>query len=69
MKLRAGYTTRRIETKLIEGENSLLVKLIDTPNNNTTWAGLSLRILDPQGHEISPSSNPQPLSNCSNRGQ
>jgi hypothetical protein len=53
MKPRAGYATRRIETTLAEGENRLLMKLIDTPNNNTTWAGLSLRILDPQGHEIS----------------
>ena len=45
-ELSDGYVTQNIEADLIKGENSLLVKMMDTPNNNTMWAGISLRVLE-----------------------
>lgn len=59
---REGYVTHRIKAKLTEGENRLLVKLIDTPNNNTAWAGLSLRVLDLHGDEIAHKLQPPTVS-------
>ncbi len=47
-----GFSTQTIETKLKEGENKLLIKILDTPNNNTMWAAFSLRILDSKGNEL-----------------
>ena len=41
-----GFVTQNIEADLSEGENSLLIKMLDTPNNNTMWAGISLRVLN-----------------------
>lgn len=53
MTLRRGFTTRRIRADLVEGENQLLLRLVDTPNINTCWAAVNLRILDEEGREIS----------------
>jgi hypothetical protein len=44
--LSMGFVTRTVEADLSEGDNRLLVKMLDTPNNNTMWAGLSPRILE-----------------------
>jgi hypothetical protein len=33
-------------TEIPETINSLLIKMLDTPNNNTMWAGISLRVLE-----------------------
>jgi len=52
MELRRGFTTTSFSATLREGENKILVKMLDTPNNNTCWAGISLRVLDRQGNEI-----------------
>ena len=46
--LSQGFVTRSVEADLKEGGNKLLVKMLDTPNNNTMWAGLNLRILEKQ---------------------
>jgi len=35
-----------VEVALEAGNNHLLVKLLDTPNMNTMWAGIGLRVLD-----------------------
>jgi hypothetical protein len=43
--LSGGYVTRKVNVNLNRGENSLLVKMLDTPNINTMWAGISLRVL------------------------
>ena len=45
-----GFVTRLIEANLNEGKNSLLIKILDTPNNNTMWAGISLRFLNVNGN-------------------
>jgi len=45
-ELKDGFVTRNIEADLSEGKNSLLIKILDTPNNNTMWAGISLRVLN-----------------------
>ena len=52
MELRRGFTTKSFAATLQEGENKILVKMLDTPNNNTCWAGASLKVLDGQGNEI-----------------
>jgi hypothetical protein len=44
--LRSGFTTRSIETILNKGTNELLVKMLDTPNNNTMWAGVGLKVIE-----------------------
>jgi len=59
MQLTEGFVTKIIEANLKEGENLLLVKMLDTPNNNDCWAGSSLRILDENGREISGLLQPQ----------
>ena len=59
MRLREGFVTKMIEAELKEGQNFLLVKMLDTPNNNDCWAGISLRILDENGREISSLLQPQ----------
>lgn len=51
--LEDGFITRRARAELAAGENRLLVRMLDTPNNNTAWAGLNLRILDAAGNELS----------------
>jgi len=51
-ELNRGFVTHNFEANLIEGANKLLIKMLDTPNNNTMWAGLSLRILDKNGNSI-----------------
>lgn len=43
--LREGFTTRIIPAQMNKGENTLLIKLLDTPNINTMWAGISLQVL------------------------
>lgn len=53
MQLTEGFVTKMIEAELLKGQNLLLVKMLDTPNNNDCWAAISLRILDENGHEIS----------------
>lgn len=45
-ELRDGFITQNIEANLSAGKNSLLIKMLDTPNNNTMWAGISLRVLN-----------------------
>ena len=45
-ELKDGFVTQNIEADLSERENSLLIKTLDTPNNNTMWAGISLRVLN-----------------------
>ncbi len=47
-----GFITREIEVELTKGKNSILVKMLDTPNNNTMWAGISLRVLDMNRKEL-----------------
>jgi hypothetical protein len=41
-----GYKTRTVSADLQPGVNNLLVRMMDTPNNNTMWAGFSLSIQD-----------------------
>ena len=45
-----GFITRQIEADLEAGENNLLVKILDTPNMNTMWAGIGLRVLEDNGN-------------------
>ena len=45
--LRSGFTTRTLRVNLKQGPNTLLVKMLDTPNINTMWAGIALEILEP----------------------
>jgi hypothetical protein len=45
-ELSDGFITEKIQTDLVAGENSLLIKILDTPNNNTMWAGISLRVIE-----------------------
>jgi hypothetical protein len=52
LELRRGFATRTFEADLRKGGNKVLIKMLDTPNNNTCWAGISLRILDAQGREL-----------------
>jgi len=52
MKLREGFVTRRFEVQLQKGKNPLLIRMLDTPNNNTCWAAISLRMLESDGNEI-----------------
>ncbi|MEN8255387.1 MAG: DUF2961 domain-containing protein [Verrucomicrobiota bacterium] len=52
MELRRGFTTQAFDSILKEGQNKIVVRMLDTPNNNTCWAGISLRVLDAQGNEI-----------------
>lgn len=59
MTLRRGFTTQRLEATLRAGENRLLARMVDTPNINTCWAALNLRILDADGREISDRLQPQ----------
>jgi hypothetical protein len=44
MRMAEGFKTRCFSADLKSGQNSLLIKLLDTPNNNTCWAGFSLNI-------------------------
>ena len=55
MELREKLVTRDIKVKLRQGENRLLIKLVDTPNADYAWAGIVLRILDTEGRDISAS--------------
>jgi hypothetical protein len=48
-KIHTGYVTREVEVELEAGNNRLLVKMLDTPNVNTMWAGISIRILNLNG--------------------
>jgi hypothetical protein len=41
-----GFVTRQMEARLEAGRNELLVKMLDTPNVNTMWAGIGMRIPD-----------------------
>ena len=52
LELRRGFTTQTFDAVLREGDNKVVVKMLDTPNNNTCWAGISLRVLDAQGNRI-----------------
>ena len=52
MELRRGFTTATFDADLLKGGNRVVVKMLDTPNNNTCWAGISLRVLDAQGNEV-----------------
>jgi len=53
MTLREGFTTQTFAARLNRGDNRLLIRMIDTPNHNTCWAGISLRVIDAKGDEIS----------------
>ena len=53
LSLEKGFRTSTIDAGLREGQNELLIKLVDTTNNNLQWAGFSLRILDKEGNDIS----------------
>jgi hypothetical protein len=53
LELTSGFKTKEIPITLSEGENRLLARVCDTPNNNTCWAALSVRILDQSGRDIS----------------
>jgi hypothetical protein len=35
MELRRGFTTKTFNATLLKGDNKLVVKMLDTPNNNT----------------------------------
>jgi hypothetical protein len=48
-KIHNGYVTQEIEVELKAGQNRLLVKMLDTPNVNTMWAGIGMRILNLNG--------------------
>jgi hypothetical protein len=52
MNLSDDFKTRLFKADLKQEQNNLLIKLLDTPNNNTCWAGISLRILDAKGSEM-----------------
>ncbi|RLA38919.1 MAG: hypothetical protein DRQ64_07970 [Gammaproteobacteria bacterium] len=52
LELRQGFTTTTFDADLLKGGNKVVVKMLDTPNNNTCWAGISLRIFDVGGSEI-----------------
>jgi len=41
-----GFVSNLIDAELKQGSNRLLIKLSDTPNVNTMWAGINLRVLD-----------------------
>ncbi len=45
-KIHNGYLTREIEVEFKAGQNRLLVKMLDTPNVNTMWAGIGMRVLN-----------------------
>jgi hypothetical protein len=51
-ELSDGFRTEMIEADLKAGANKLLVRMTDTPNNNTCWAAINLRILDDSGRDI-----------------
>ena len=53
LSLKRGFRTSKIDASLRKGQNKLLIKLLDTPNNNLQWAGFSVRILDNEGNDIS----------------
>ncbi len=48
-KIHNGYVTQEHEVELEAGNNRLLVKMLDTPNVNTMWAGIGMRILNLNG--------------------
>jgi len=52
LELRRGFTTKIFDASLLSGKNKIVIKMLDTPNNNTCWAGVSLRIFDAQGNGI-----------------
>ncbi len=52
LNAREGFVTKSIPARLVPGENRLLIRMVDTPNNNTGWAALSLRVLDRTGRDI-----------------
>jgi len=52
MEIRRGFTTKTFNANLLKGDNKVLVKMLDTPNTNTCWAGISLRVLDCHGKEV-----------------
>jgi hypothetical protein len=53
LELRRGFTTRNISARLNAGDNTLLVRMLDTPNVNTAWAAIAVRVLDAEGRDIS----------------
>ncbi len=57
-RLRRGFTTENIKVTLKKGENELLARMLDTPNVNTCWAALNLRVLDETGRDISQALQP-----------
>jgi len=52
MRLREGFCTRSITVQLQKGDNQLLIKMLDTPNIDACWAGISLRVLDDSGKAL-----------------
>ncbi len=55
---REGFTTKSYPAQLRAGQNRLLVKIADTPNINTCWAGFSLHVLDDKDRDITNSLRP-----------
>lgn len=52
MAIHSGFVTRTFPAKLSKGENTLLIRMADTPNMNTCWAATNLRILGRDGKDI-----------------
>lgn len=52
LELRLGFTTKKIPINLDMGDNEVLIRLVDTPNNNTSWAGVLVRFIDEAGNEL-----------------
>jgi len=52
LELRQGFIIKNIPIVLDSGENEVLIRLADTPNNNTSWAGLLVRFIDEAGNEL-----------------
>jgi len=47
-----GFITQTFQGTLRAGDNRVLVRMLDTANWDTAWAGLNLRVLDAQGQEL-----------------
>lgn len=51
-QLEDGFVTEFVKARLQAGDNRLLIRMTDTPNSNTCWAAINLRILDDGGRDI-----------------
>jgi hypothetical protein len=53
LALRNGFTNVPVAARLAAGPNRLVIRMADTPNVNTCWAAVALRVLDETGRDIS----------------